>query len=266
MGDILDAVKGKILSKEEKAEAERLIKKGLEAEKNEVPKPTGQMLVTDSTLPIKKVVIQSTWPERQTSVKLNATEDFPLVDAQNKPTRVYVLSKATEEFNVNSTFGSLIVANAKNNAAYFKDLAEGVRHYNIIEMDKIEDETLAKSEKILEAMAIVNGLEHYAARAEFARVLGINTSSVGEKTVKTALVNLAMKNPTVLIDEWNSPDKEIKAIFKLIMERGNLITKRGVFYYYEQESIADTEDGVIHYLKENPRIAQSLKNRAEKTH
>lgn len=132
------------------------------------------------------------------------------------------------------------------------------RNNPLIELRDLEKETntaLDHREKALGAQNVVKELNG-TDLANFARLFGIPSNGVAEKTVKLALFELADKDPDRVNNEWESPAREVKELLNKGVERGIFAVDKSGIWRYGETVMGSSLDQAVFWLedKENSDV------------
>jgi len=123
---------------------------------------------------------------------------------------------------------------------------------SIVNVDKIE---LA-----IEAQNIVRKLNEEELR-NFARICNVTVAhKKSAVVVKSELYNLCAKDPKFVIDMWNDPRKDLRALVYKGQDKGLIIKIDGVFKF-DNLATGTTEDEMVLWFEKNPDILPGLRNK-----
>jgi len=127
----------------------------------------------------------------------------------------------------------------------------------LVNHQEAADEFVMKRGLAATADAIIEKLKVEDAK-DFARVLLITVKpGASESSIKRALYEKATMSPQDVIDEWNNPERDLKALIKKGIEKGVFTNKSGR-YSYGTELMGTSFEYAVEWLKENEDMIPNL--------
>ena len=179
--------------------------------------------------------------------------------------RVYKINgNATSSItlNLNNDDDNLLYEHIKEHPLFVKRVNPLLEITNISEK---RDEKLTHEEISLEAKLIIKNLQG-SKLANFARIMGVSTKDVSEKTLKLAMFEMSDANPVRVLEEWEDKNRNIKELLKKGQEKGVfIVTKSGVWKWKDHEMGINFEQAVM-YLKskENADLLPMIRKEVDK--
>jgi hypothetical protein len=127
----------------------------------------------------------------------------------------------------------------------------------VIDITEEAESSIDKRESALDAMLIAKDLRGEKL-ADFARVLGINTTGVLESVIKSQVYDNAERTPKEFLQSWNDPDRT----FKQILFKGKntkVFTHVNSVWKYRDVTIGIKIEEAISWLKENEDLTPSIR-------
>ena len=127
------------------------------------------------------------------------------------------------------------------------------------------DKSLSYKRLLTKAYAIVDDLQG-TKLANFARVLGLSTLNISEDALKTAVFELADKNPSLILEEWADKDRAVKEMLKTGHEKGIFNVNKAGVWMWNDYSMGINFGQAIEFLKakENLDIIPSINKELKK--
>lgn len=223
-------------------------------------------LAKRASMPPKRVeiAVKDDLKKRPTAVTLTSTPEYPLFDNEGRPVQYRVLfeASAVEKLNANLIGDKSVIENATNDAAFYKGKGPSIALYSIKNVQDIENEVIRKGNERLKAGGYLQTLDTPIKRADFARIMGVNTDMVSETTIFSKLIELSEKAPDAIIKEWEKPDRKERTILSRAVER-KIVSVRNQIYYYGDEIMGENFEKALIWMKNNPDIASIIEYNSE---
>ncbi len=206
-----------------------------------------------------EIAVKDAIKKRPTAVTLTATPEYPLYDNEGRPVQYRVLfeNSAVEKLDANKIGDRSVIENAKNDGAFYKGKGPSIALYSIRDVQDVENEIIKKGAEKLKAGGYLAQLDTAVKRADFARVMGLNTDMVSETTIYSKLFELADKQPDLIIKEWEKPDREARIVLSRAVER-KLVSIKNQIYYYGEEVMGENYEKALIWMKNNPDLASII--------
>ena len=95
--------------------------------------------------------------------------------------------------------------------------------------------------------------------ADFARILGINTTNVLESIIKSQMYDLAEESPRQFLDNWNDPNRIFKQLAFKGKTNGVFTVERTGAWKYRDVTMGMNIDEVLQWFKANDDLIPSIK-------